>query len=543
MGIGGFFSLLLLLCFYHSYSKAEVDCKTDTVGLCTPTIEQIIEESSIETIEFQDGGILTTTETTTTTTTTTVTNADSGDILDGDNDYVTSSRYEGDMDIDWGGQGSATMPSGSTCGQLGTDKCAMITGGGNSTSVMGVPNMGTTFINTVNIQDLNFTHGGRTNYEIKVYKPDAQDSIYMHITGKNGTTNVFSGTDILSASGVNSQYGEYSGGFDFSGSLTSVIIEVGGRDINMAVGVMFDDVQVNVLYNVVNTIVEQTITSVEMFVALNTDAPEEIIDVVEDIFEVNAPVETDVGLDFEPIETEDITYESVEIEIAEIEIQEIQVASIDMAETEVEVSVIEVEAEIEMELEMDLETEIEIDTNVGGEENTETTTESTQEPDQTESNQADNDVSEANEEPKKESVEETTEKSDEETNESKTKITEKKSEQKQEPPQKKTEKDAKTKVVQKKSSSKEKAAKKVMKKINDKKRYDESSQIKTLVVMQVLGNTKTFFESQQQLNDRAEFFTDLTLPDAVISDNDLAGYFLFIGSDGIMNELIESQYK
>ena len=539
--VGGCFLLWLLLCLYPSYSKA-VDCDTDTVGLCTPTIEQIIEESSIETIEFQDGGILTTTETTKTTTTTTVTNEDSGDILDGNNDYVISSK-EGDMDIDWGGQGSATMPSGSTCGQLGTDKCAMITGSGNSTSTMGVPNMGTTFINTVNISDLNFTHGGKTNYEIKVYKPDAQDSIYMHITGKNGTNNVFSGTDILSASGVNSQYGQYSGGFDFSGSLTSIIIEVGGRDINMAVGVMFDDVQVNVLYNVVNTIVQQTITSVEMFVALNTDAPEEIIDVVEDIFEVNAPVETDVGLDFEPIETENITYESVEIEIAEIEIQEIQVVSIDMSETEVEVNVIEVEAEIEMELEMDLETEIDVDTNVGGEENTETTTESTSEPDQTENNQPENDVSETNGESKEESVEETNEKSNEETNEPKSKIAEKQSEQKQEKQQEKTEKDAKTKVVQKKSSSKEKAAKKVLKKIDDKKRYDESSQIKTLVVMQVLGNTKTFFKSQQQLNDRAEFFTDDTLPDAVISDNNIAGYFLFVGSDGLMNEIIDSQYK
>jgi hypothetical protein len=539
--VGGCFLLWLLLCLYPSYSKA-VDCDTDTVGLCTPTIEQIIEESSIETIEFQDGGILTTTETTTTTTTTTVTNEDSGDILDGNNDYVVSSK-EGDMDIDWGGQGPATMPSGSTCGQLGTDKCAMITGSGNSTSNMGVSGMGTTFINTINISDLNFTHGGRTNYEIKVYKPDAQDSIYMHITGKNGTTNVFNGTDILSASGTNSQYGQYSGGFNFSGSLTSIIIEVGGRDINMAVGPMFDDVQVNVLYNVVNTIVEQTITSVEMFVALNTDAPEEVLEVVEDIFEVNAPVETDVGLDFEPIETEDITYESVEIEIAEIEIQEIDVASIDMSDTNVEVSVIEVEAEVQMELEMELETEIEIDIDVGGEENTETATESTQEPKQTENNQAENDASNTNEEPTEESVEETTEESNEETNESKSIESEQKSEEKQEQQQEKTEKDAKTKVVQKKSSSKEKAAKKVLKKIDDKKRYDESSQIKTLVVMQVLGNTKTFFESQQQLNDRAEFFTDFTLPDAVISDNDLAGYFLFIGSDGIMNEIVESQYK
>ena len=37
------------------------------------------------------------------------------------------------MDIDWGGQGPANMPSGNNCYQLGTDKCAQITGSGNST--------------------------------------------------------------------------------------------------------------------------------------------------------------------------------------------------------------------------------------------------------------------------------------------------------------------------------------------------------------------------------------------------------------------------
>ena len=457
--VGGCFLLWLLLCLYPSYSKA-VDCDTDTVGLCTPTIEQIIEESSIETIEFQDGGILTTTETTTTTTTTTVTNEDSGDILDGDNNYVVSSK-EGDMDIDWGGQGPATMPSGSTCGQLGTDKCAMITGSGNSTSNMGVSGMGTTFINTVDISDLNFTHGGKTNYEIKVYKPDAQDSIYMHITGRNGKTDVFSGTDILSASGTNSQYGQYSGGFNFSGSLTSVIIEVGGRDINMAVGPMFDDVKVNVLYNVVNTIVEQTITSVEMFVALNTDAPEEVLDVVEDIFEANTPIETDVGLEFEPIEIEEITYESVEIEIAEIEIEEIQVASIDMSDTNVEVNVIEVEAEVQMELEMELETEIEIDIDVGGEENTETTTESTQEPDQTESTQSENDVEETNEQTSEAKEEKQETQSDEESKEDKTKVAEKQEEQKKEEQSQETKKNEKAKTVEKKQTSKEKPLKRL----------------------------------------------------------------------------------
>ncbi len=522
---------MLLLCCYPFYSQA-IDCSTDTVGLCTPTIEQIIEESAVETIEFESNGYTVTTETTTTTTTTTVTNEDSGDLLDGDNDYVVSSK-EGDMDIDWGGQGPASMPSGNSCGQLGTDKCAMITGSGNSTSNMGVSGMGTTFINTIDISDLSFDKGGKTNYSIKVEKQDAQDSIYMHITGRDGKTNVFSGTDILSPSGTDSGFKTYTGGFDFGGSLTTIIVEVGGRDINLAVGPMFDDVTINVLYNVVNTIVEQTITSVEMFIALQPDAPEEVIDVVEDIFETNIPVETDVGMELAPVEVEEITYESIEIEIAEIEIQEIQVASISGTESEnVEVNVVSVEQEIEMELELEVASEVDI----------ETTTEEPQETNQTEKIESSNDSVESNEGQNEEASTENNEEANEEKTEQDTKLAEKQSEEKQEEQSESQNKNEKSKTLSKKQSSKEKAAKKILKKIDDKEKYDSTSQLKTLVVMQVLGNSKSFFESQQQLNDRAEFFTDTTLPDAVISDNSIAGYFLFVGSDGLMNEIIESQY-
>ena len=258
-----------------SYSSHAVDCSTDTIGLCSPTVEEIIDEVITETTEHGADGITITTTTETTTTTTTVTNEDSLDLLDGDNGFVVSSK-EGDMDIDWGGQGSASMPTGSYCNQLGTDRCAEITD----------PNL-TTFVQTVNISKLNIEYGGRTNYTIKVDKQDSQDSIYMKIIGQDGNTNVFSGTDVLSASGVASGYQAYEGGFDFSGSLTTLIIEVGGRDINLAVGVLFDDVTVNVLYNVINTIITQSITSVEMFIALNIDTPEDIIDVVEDVFESN----------------------------------------------------------------------------------------------------------------------------------------------------------------------------------------------------------------------------------------------------------------
>ena len=447
------FSLLLLASFY-----SRADCLPDATGLCTPGVTTT-EDTQIDIVEEDFGTeIVTTTTTTVTNTEVTVTNQDSQDLLDGTNNYVTSTK-EGDMDYDWGGQGPASMKSGTYCGDLGSDKCAEITGSGNSTSTMGVSGMGTTFIQTVNISDLDFDKGGRTNYTIKVEKRDAQDSIYMHITGKNGNTNVFSGTDVLSASGTASGYQAYEGGWDFSGSLTTIIVEVGGRDINLAVGPLFDDVTVQVLYNVVNTIVTQSITSVEQFIALNIDAPEEVIDVVEDIFDSNEMVETDTGYELEPIELEEPSYESIEIEME-----------------------VEVEEEIEAEIEIESDSETSVEPSVEAEDSSE---------------QEEVQQEETKEEPKSVA----------------------------------------------KASSKEKAAKKIMKKIDDKKRYDNVSQTKTLVVMQVLGNTKTFFESQQSLVDREGFFSNVTLPDTVISDNDMASYFLFVGSDGLMNDMIDSQWQ
>ncbi len=482
--------MLLWLCISVSlsFSSKAVDCSTDTIGLCSPTVEEIIDEVITESTQHEADGITITTTTETTTTTTTVTNEDSGDILDGDNGYVSSSK-EGDMDSDWGGQGPATMPSGNSCGQLGTDKCAMITGSGNSVSANGVNGMGTTFVNTVNVSNLNIKYGGRTNYSIKVDKQDASDSIYMHITGKDGSTNVFTGTDILSATGTASGYQTYESGFDFSGSITTVIIEIGGRDINMAIGPMFDDVSINVLYNVINTIVTESITSVEMFIALNIDTPEDIINVVEDVFESNDIVETDIGIDFQPIEIEDVNYNTVEIEIAEIEI-------------EIQELELEIEATIEEAIETNIqETEVEPEVQI--------------------------------DEKPVEEVEEI-----EDTTVEKVETVEKKPEPKEETkPQK--EEQPKKEVA----SSKEKAAKKIVKSMGDKKKYDSVNQIKTLIVMQVLGNTKTFFDSQKELNDRENFFSNVSIPDAVISDNNIAGYLLFGGSDGLMQEMIDSQWQ
>ena len=438
--------LVLWLSLYSLSSKADT-CLPNTEGLCTPEV-LITEESVVVKTEEDKGTEIIFTETTTkTTTTTTITNEDSGDILDGDNGYVAINK-EGDMDIDWSGQGPASMPSGNSCYGLGADKCAQITGGGNSTSTMGVDGMGTTFFNTIDISDLQIDNGGEVKYSIEVDKQDAQDRIYMHVSGFNGTTSVFSGTDVLSESGVSTGYQSYNGSFNFSGILDKIIVEVGGRDINLAVGPLFDDVSVNVFYNVINTIVTQHITTLEEIYYLDIFNPIEL-DFVEEVFEYNDISMEEGEISFTPVEpkVEEVTLASVELEIAEIEIN--------LPEPEPEI--VKVETELEVEIEMEMEEIVVIEP-----------------------------------EPEEETIEE----SQEEPQESKQKELQPKEKEKDPEEKPKEEKSSKPKVTKK-----EKAATKIVKKIDDKARYDDDAQTKTLIVMQILGNTKTFFDSQAYIQD------------------------------------------
>ena len=449
--------LVLLLLVYFSYSKAE-DCSTDTIGLCTPLVTDIITEEKVIEEDSDSTGITIIETITTTTTTTTITNQDSGDLLDGSNGFVSTSK-EGDMDIDWGGQGSASMPTGTYCGELGTDRCAEITDS----------NL-TTFYQQVDISELDINYGGTTEYTIKVNKQDEQDSVYMKVVGRNGTTEVFNGTDVLSASGVNSGYQQYQGNFDFSGKITNLIIEVGGRDINLAVGVLFDDVSINVLYNVIETIISQEITKIETFIALNLDQPE-MIDVAEDVFKFNDVSKQDDFMMFEPIEPEpmEISYEAIEAELEAPAIEEIKIEEAPMEEI-IEVEMEEVVEEIVEETVEEVEV-AKVD------------------------------------EPVDEPVEETKEEPKEEVKE-----------------------------------TKQEKANKIVKKMGDKGKYDANNQTKTLVVMQVLADSKSFFE-QPQLPQIQGFFDNRTLPDGEIIDNNILMYNLFMNNDLGHNELVDLQWK
>tara|TARA_E500000178_G_scaffold252198_1_gene248783 strand:- start:461 stop:1015 length:555 start_codon:yes stop_codon:yes gene_type:complete len=154
-----------------------------------------------------------------------------------------------------------------------------------------------------------------------------------------------------------------------------------------------------------------------------------------------------------------------------------------------------------------------------------------------------NDEVETNEQPeevKESQPEETTEDIKEVQEEPKEEIKEVKEEPKEEP---KAEPKKEIKKVVAKKEDKQKAANKIVKKMGDKGRYDSGNQLKTLVVMQVLGNSKDFFSTQQNLPDIEGFFTDTKLPDSSLKTNNIGQYFLFGSSNSTHNALVDMQYK
>ena len=506
------------------------NCPSGVSGLCTPGVFESATETVTETVESDATGTTTTTTTTTETTETTVTNPETGDLLTDQKVQETgrNQRFGGDMTSDWGGQGSGKIRNGVTCGLLGTDKCAEITGGGTFTSTLGQQGVGSTFIQNINMSsiDPDIERGGQVPWSIRVEKRDANDSIHFRIRKSDGTTTTLLGSETLSSAGeINALTNTlFQGNFSFSGAVTTLSIEVSGRDVNLGIGPLFDDVTVNVIYNVVNTIVTETITTVEEFVALGI-FDQETIDVATDIFNNNDIGQNDLGeVTIEPIGPEPQgpgpSYESVEMEMnTEMSMPEIKM-EMDLPPPPVEVQTSEQNVEVEIEMEMKSDINDNVASSAGPDTKPETTekggtSESTAEP----------------KEPKPESETKVSETKSEEGSDSKSSSVDKPKESK-----------SKAKA-EKKQEAKQKAATKIVKKMGDKGRYDDANQMKTLVVMQVLGDTKSFFNNQAQLQDTPGFFDSTKVPDAQISDNNMAAYFMIGGSDAKMDALTDLQYK
>jgi hypothetical protein len=116
------------------------------------------------------------------------------------------------------------------------------------------------------------------------------------------------------------------------------------------------------------------------------------------------------------------------------------------------------------------------------------------------------------------------------------------SETEQDAEEQETEEQPKPKVVVKKAV-KEKIAKRIIKRMGSSGRYDTDNQLKTLVVMQVLGNSKSFFKATTSLEDRQGFFNNERVPDSTISNNNFAQYVLFGGSSNRHNSLVNLQWE
>ena len=88
----------------------------------------------------------------------------------------------------------------------------------------------------------------------------------------------------------------------------------------------------------------------------------------------------------------------------------------------------------------------------------------------------------------------------------------------------------------KEPTAQEKSATKLVKNIDDKARYDETNQLKTLIVMQILGNTKSFFNDQSTLQDNN---VDEYLNKSI---EDQYGLLFQLAQDVTMEDMINAQY-
>ena len=82
-----------------------------------------------------------------------------------------------------------------------------------------------------------------------------------------------------------------------------------------------------------------------------------------------------------------------------------------------------------------------------------------------------------------------------------------------------------------------------MSKMNDKSKYDSTNQVRTLAVMGVLGNSRSFFGAQATLQDTPGFFSGATIPDGSIPTNNTAQYLMFGGSNQAHSEMMDSQWQ
>ena len=230
-----------------------------------------------------------------TSTTVTIGNETTGNILGPDGTGIVAPRYEGDMDKDFGGKNSASMPS--SC-EFNTGTCAQ---GTSST---------TTFEQTIQISNFyNIDNGGALAWNLDFLHYQANSTGYLQSKGYDAN-NILQWTDQVALE-HNSTPTNHSGTYDFAGDLSKLHITVGGGYYK------FDNIEYVISYNTVTT---------------TTDSWLEIIEPLQQVTQ-------NIIMDNEPAEITpmiDMTYDMA----ASITLPDVSVTSIDiMQPVEIEIPV------------------------------------------------------------------------------------------------------------------------------------------------------------------------------------------------------------
>ena len=127
-------------------------------GYCSFSLAQMLEPGTTVTSEIVGEEV--------TDTTTVITNETTGNILGPGGTGIVAPRYESDMDQDWGGIGSASMPN---CNSIfGTGTCGK-----------GTSNTHTTFQQYVDVSQFHIKEGGALAWDLDFYH-----SLIIYYNGK-----------------------------------------------------------------------------------------------------------------------------------------------------------------------------------------------------------------------------------------------------------------------------------------------------------------------------------------------------------------------
>ena len=197
--------------------------------------------------------------TTTVTTTTVIDNENTGAILSSGSTGIVAEKYEGDMDIDWGGAGS--IYSHTSCnGKLGEYT-------GSNTCAAARNNSLTTWRQTVDLDQFSIDDGGQVRWEMRfgmepsMYNNSSRQA-YVELKGYDDGavqwTDVYDVDKSTFALNSNGNYlapnGFINNNLDYAGGLDSLYINIGGYG-----EYMFDSVWFDVYYNEITTTVAESI--------------------------------------------------------------------------------------------------------------------------------------------------------------------------------------------------------------------------------------------------------------------------------------------